>query len=399
MRSSADLDAAVDAIRVWGERRGWGGWDPYDALNSPFAGALSLGRPFGRRLLTQAVKTSPLNLRPLLRIPRERDPKGVALALSGYARLAAARGDDAAAAVAGELADWLASAARPTPSGAGWGYHFPVETRFFRYERHEPNVVATAFAVHALLDTLELAGGSAAAEEAVRAAAGFLERDLLADGPQPYFRYVGRERALIHNANLLACAALVRTGRVLDEPRLADAVGGPLATTLGAQSADGSWPYAEQPGGGWVDNFHTGYVLESLATCADVAPGVVPPLERGIAFWERALFLADGSPRGTATATLPVDAHAYAQAIETWLAVVRWRPDAVERAGHVAELVVHDLLAPDGHVRFERRRLWTNSVPFVRWTTAPCFRALARLLSARDELAAPRREAVGARLG
>ena len=79
MRSSRDIDEAVDAIRAWGERADWAGWDPYDALNSPFAPALTLGRPLGRRLLTQAVKTSPVNLRPLLRIPRERDAKGVAL--------------------------------------------------------------------------------------------------------------------------------------------------------------------------------------------------------------------------------------------------------------------------------------------------------------------------------
>ena len=98
LRSSADIDGAVDAIRAWGERCDWTGWDPYDALNSPFAPALTLGRPLGRRLLTQVVKGSPVNLRPLLRIPQERDAKGVALAASAYARLAAARADDSAAA-------------------------------------------------------------------------------------------------------------------------------------------------------------------------------------------------------------------------------------------------------------------------------------------------------------
>ena len=39
---------------------------------------------------------------------------------------------------------------------------------------------------------------------------------------------------------------------------------------------------------------------------------------------------------------------------------------------------------PDGHVAFQKRRLWTSRVPFVRWTTAPSFRALARLEFARS---------------
>ena len=41
--------------------------------------------------------------------------------------------------------------------------------------------------------------------------------------------------------------------------------------------------------------------------------------------------------------------------------------------------LARDMLHPDGYICFQRRRHWTNSVPFVRWTTAPSFRALAGL--------------------
>jgi len=397
LRSSRDIDEAVDAIRAWGERVDWASWDPYDALNSPFAPALTLGRPLGRRLLTQAVKTSPVNLRPLLRIARERDAKGVALAVSGYARLAAARSDASAGAAAARLIDWLLAEARRSRSGIGWGYHFDVQTRFFHYVRDQPNAIATTFVAHALLDARELLGDTRV-DEPVREAAAFLERDLLVGGARPSFRYVDQEHDLIHNANLLACSVLVRAGALLGEPRLAEAAEAPLQTTLDAQAPDGSWPYSERPGGAWVDNFHTGYVLESLAGCAGLAPGVAARLETGIAFWERALFLADGTPRGSTTSTLPVDSHSYAQAIETWLAVAPWRPDALAQAERVARLLVSRMLEDDGHVDFEQRRLWTNRIAFVRWTTAASFRALARLLLAR---AAPhsRLEIAGAHLG
>ena len=240
--------------------------------------------------------------------------------------------------------------------------------------------------------------GDTGVDASVLGAAAFLEGALLARGSRPYFRYVGEERDLIHNANLLACSVLVRAARVLDEPGLAAAAVAPLHTTLDAQAPDGSWPYSERRHGAWVDNFHTGYVLESLAACAGLAPAVVPGLERGIDFWERALFHPDGTPRGTTAASLPVDSHSYAQAVETWLAVAPWRPDAVDRAERVARLLVERMLAPDGHVYFEQRRFWTSRVPFVRWTTAASFRALSRLLLVRTGIGQPR-EVTGARLG
>jgi hypothetical protein len=61
---TVELEEAIERIRAWGEAREWRGYDPYDALNSPLAPYLTFGRPLARRLLTQAVKLSPLNLRP-----------------------------------------------------------------------------------------------------------------------------------------------------------------------------------------------------------------------------------------------------------------------------------------------------------------------------------------------
>ena len=62
------LEQALTRVRAWGEAREWAGYDPYDALNSPLSDVLSLRTALGRRFLTQAVKLSPINLRPPLLI-------------------------------------------------------------------------------------------------------------------------------------------------------------------------------------------------------------------------------------------------------------------------------------------------------------------------------------------
>jgi hypothetical protein len=370
---------AIARVRGWGEARDWRGYDPYDALNSPLAPLLTVGTPLGKRVLTQAVKHAPLNLRPLLRIPVGHNAMAIALVASGYTRLAAG-GDESAAAFARRWLDWLVE--NHTGGDAfAWGYHFPVQTRFFGYDRGTPNAIATSFAAHALLDGLELLGDRRYAAP-LHAAARFVNDELLVESSSPYFRYLRREEELVHNANLLVAGFLARARRALDDEGIAAPVCETVQTTLAAQRDDGSWPYAEAPGYRWVDNFHTAYVLESLSYCVDV-PRVREALERGYAYWMAHLFLPDGSPRFATDRVYPHDAQAYSQAVETHVAMIGLIAAAYDYACRAAEVLVAAMVAPNGAVYFQRRRWWTNRVAFVRWSAAPTFRALAGLLLAQ----------------
>jgi hypothetical protein len=374
---------AVARIRSWGEARDWQGYDPYDALSSPLATPLSLGTAPGRRLLTQVVKLSPVNLRPLLRVRATHNPKAVALVASGYARLAAANGDARAHRAAEGWLDWLEERHAGGRDGLGWSYGFDVQTRVFRYDRRTPNAIATSFAAQALMDGWELLGDGRR-QGAVRAVARFLCERLHRNGRGgPYFTYLPGEGELVHNANLLVCAVLARASRLADDPSLLEPALDAVRTSLAAQSPDGSWPYAARPGHDWVDNFHTGYVLQSLAECARALPEAAKALERGLDYWERELFLVDGTPKYYATRASPEDAHCYATAIDTWVAVAPRRPAALACAERQARLLVSRMLDRRGFVHFQRRRLWTSRVPYVRWTTAPAFRALSGLLLER----------------
>jgi hypothetical protein len=295
---------------------------------------------------------------------------------SGYARLAVARDDDAARAAARRWLDLLAAEAVADGFGCAWGYHFPVRTRFFAYARNAPNTIATSFVAHAFLDGLEFVGESRFGD-AARAASLFLIEHMY-DEAGHFFRYLPEEEELVHNANLLACSVVVRTAALLDEPldgRVEEAVG----TSASAQRSDGSWPYAASSSGSWVDNFHTGYVLESLGRCTALVGGWESALALGFDYWERELFEADGAPRPRPDRRFPREAHDYAQAIDTWRSAASWRENALARAERTAELLVRDLLSPRGYVNFQRGRVLTNRVPFIRWTTAPTFRALAGL--------------------
>ncbi len=378
------IDEAVNAMRSWGESRAWRGYDPYDALNSPATPVLTLGTAIGRRLLTQLVKLSPVNLRPPLQIESAHNAKAIALVASGYAWLSI-RADEEAGASARHWLSWLERNHNGGSDGIAWGYHFDVQTRVCFYPRGTPNTIATSFAVGALLDGVELLGDERWLETAV-AACDYLVAHLLVEGSGgPYFRYVGAEDVLIHNANMLASAALARAGRLSGRTDLADVAARACRTTVSAQRPDGSWPYGRPKSLSWVDNFHTGYVLESLAECVRVVPDLHEQLRCGVAQWEQDLFLRDGTPKYMTGNLYPIDAHCYATAIDTWLGQMHWHPKAVERAQHLAVLEIERMLDSKGYIHFQQRRFWKNRLPFVRWTTAPSFRALSRLLAALEK--------------
>lgn len=375
------LVAAVARIRAWGEARAWRGYDPYDGLNSPLARVLPAGLP--RRLLTQAVKLSPLNLRPALGIRPAYNQKAVGLVASAYARLGEA-------AEAARWLDWL-EANRADGARWAWAYNFPVQTRVFAYPPNSANTIATSFVAHAFLDAAALLGPAEAArrEEAVRGACAFLLDEMLVQQPSApggsrvFFRYIPGDDQLIHNANTLAASVLARAAALYGDPALLEPARAALAPTLAALRADGTWPYAEGSHG-WVDNFHTGYVLVSLAPFAaagDVA--AAEALRRGVEAWERTLFLPDLTPKYYPDSLYPIDCHCYAQAVETWTVA-----GDLAKARREAELMVERLLDPAGFLWFQQRGRIVNKVPLVRWTTAPALQAIAGLLRAEGKVAA-----------
>ena len=83
-----ELETSVDGLLRYCRQNNWAGFDPYDALNSRVFALSPLSRSrYCRIALTQALKRLPVNLRPLLGISKEQNPKGIALFLSALIKL------------------------------------------------------------------------------------------------------------------------------------------------------------------------------------------------------------------------------------------------------------------------------------------------------------------------
>jgi hypothetical protein len=421
-----ELEAVYESARAWSRAHDYAGHDPFDALNS----RLFQSTPFKRSRLarlawTQGLKRSPVNLRPFALVPRGRNSKGTALfALAALSRFRSTR-DANHLREARELLDELLAARVRSPGGYGaWGYNFDWQGRAFYAPRGTATVVPTAFAVRALVEGVTVLDasneeGTRVAEgkpegEATRAAAKYMEaareacdfilRDLNrsdeGDG-EVCFSYTPLDRTRVFNASLLAGEALAQVGALTRESELISHALSATCYVVRRQREDGSWAYGADSYQTWADNFHTAFVLTSLArilkTCGAELEGVAAEdssvenqsacgdemrraVSRGYEFWRSSFFLADGWPKYYHRSAHPADAHSAGASLAACAELVDIEPDAIELARRVARWSVRELFDRRGFFYYQKRRLYTVRTPFMRWSQGWMVYGLARLL-------------------
>lgn len=347
---------AFERSFAWASRRRFEGWDPYDALLSPLLARLDRRSRWAGIAATQAFRRSPVNLRPLFRIPRRANAKGLALFLES-ARVAGREAESGA--IAARLRS-LRAAGYDEPC---WGYPFPWRARAFFLPEGTPTVVATAFCALAL--------GEA------RASVPFLARlHRHEERGGACLSYSPLDRSRVVNASLLGARLLVAAGRVQEAEPL-------VRHALARQREDGAWAYGDAGHHGFVDNFHTGFVLDALDAFERAAGDAATrdALERGARFWAERFFDEEGRPAYFADRAYPIDVHAGAQAVLTFVRLRDRFPEFAERAARTGRFLVDRMLDGDGAFAYQLRRTHTVRIPYMRWSQAWGVRALAELVA------------------
>lgn len=405
-RSTLDLESV--ALRIWwaAEAAGFIGHDPYDGLNSPALTPLLARSRLLRLAVIQGVKRSPVNLRPVLGVRPGLNPKGLALFLQGAAALPALSGAHESRerladmlvclssrpggtpafshrAVRRGVANELATGRLTFPGAIGWGYHFPWQAVAFRQPPYYPTVVATSFVVDAL------AAAHHPASQPVTEAAALLVTNCLhhhRDQTGVCFSYSPQDQTRVYNASLFAAKILARSA----------ALGGPdaavharLAADAAAwvaarQRADGSWLYGEADHWHWIDNLHTGFVLETLDFIGQTLGTELwsSAVDKGLSWYRAEMFEDDATACYYPGKGYPLDPHSFAQAALTFLALRRRGPENRSFARRILERAVA-LLWDGGRCVFvtRRNRFIADRTPYLRWSQSWMFRACSALLA------------------
>lgn len=370
----------TDAVFSWLANRDFAGFDPYDGLTSPLISRGPLGASRAIRLAwIQFFKRNPLNLRRLVGIRPQTNPKTIGLVLTGLSYR------PASIAELRQLADSLIARLREMRSknSTGWGYPFAWQNRHFYAPANTPNAVCTTFVTNGLLDYADAADVSAARELAGEAAEFLLDELPHADVRDGIaFRYTPLDTSVVHNVNLLVAACLARLhASGLAGPRALDLAMRAARASIAAQHFDGSWSYGESAVQRWVDSFHTGYNLVALqqleAITGDTA--VARARRLGYEYFRARCVDADGAIRYFDVSRFPLDTHSAAQAIVTFLRAQDMDDDALRMSQRVRTRMLQLLRKGPGEYAYRRARWWTNGIVYARWTQAWVFRALAEL--------------------
>ena len=247
----------------------------------------------------KSVRMAPVNLRPLLAIRPSQSTKAMGYFARAYLKLD--RSDPGCGFVdhARSALEWLLEHPSPGYAGLAWGNHFDYQNRLFLLPAGEPTVVWTALIGHAFLDAWEQLRERRWLE-AARSVAAFILNDLerREAGAGICISYIPSAFSAVHNANVLAAGFLARVGFHTADQQALRVAREAVDYTVGCQHPDGSWWYGEADNLHWVDNFHTGYVLDSLwwYMMGSGDKRHAESLVSGADFFVTRFFCADGLP-------------------------------------------------------------------------------------------------------
>lgn len=365
--------------------RNWCGYDPYDALNSKIFEALPfLNSRLPRLTLTQALKRSPINLRPFFLIPGTQNPKGLALFLQAVLKLSKLEIISAGEEVAKSLAERIRELRSPNKTFWCWGYSFPWQTRTQLVPARTPNLVCTLFVAEALLDLFQSSDDEGYLGMATSAADYMVEELYWTERDSVYsFCYpFPSSRTPVHNANLLAAAFLFRVYRLTGNEKYLRPAVSAARYSVKRQRADGSWVYGESEKYAWVDNFHTGFNLCALRSIGENGgeDEFEQSLERGFKFYRENFFREDGAPKYFHDRTYPIDVHSAAQSIITLVQLKDLDEASKALALKVCRWTIENLWKRAGYFSYQKRSWGTIGIPYMRWGQAWMLLALATLL-------------------
>jgi hypothetical protein len=383
----SEIEHAFESLAAWCRERDYAGHDPFDALNSRVFQATPLRRSRAARLAwTQLFKRSPISFRKPMRVPAGRNSKGTALfALAALANYRRTKTKEAETEVRALLCD-LRSAQIEGLSGAAWGYNFDWQGRAFLAPQGTPTIVPTAFAARAFLEAARDLDDESYLSTA-RSSCDFILNELPRSEEtktEICWSYSPLDRTRVFNASLLAAETLAGVGALTGEKELCEWASRGARYVINRQRQDGSWPYGADSYQSWADNFHTAFVLMSMARIASACPSCRDESKeaqrRGYEFWRASFFLSNGWPKYFHDRLYPVDAHSAGAAIVALLELRELDDDAPALAHKIALWAIRNLRDRRGFFYYQRRRFYTVRTPYMRWSQAWMLYALARLL-------------------
>jgi hypothetical protein len=377
------LMESAAAVQRWVEANGYRGYEPFDGLSSPLR-ALTFGNLLAERILQQAVRQSPINIRPLIGIKRLDSTKGRGMMAWGYLLLHRTTGVADYWTKAVECLRWLDRHRSPKFEKHSWANYFDFSSRGGAYYKHDSIIVWTSLIAQAYLEAFEQSQDEWFLDIALSACDWIMSLPRERTDRGDCISYFAHAQESIHNANMLGAAALACAARRTGRQDYADVARAAMRYSCLRMLANGAWWYAEEDRHHWIDNFHTGYNLDSLK-CYIEHTGDTEfsgHLKRGFRFFKENFFEASGRPKYYHNRAYPIDIQCASQAIDTLAYFAPDDPESLSLAVKVADWTIRNMQDRAGFFYYRKYPLGvTARTPMLHWGQATMFKGLAHLIS------------------
>lgn len=375
-------EKAISDLEKYLVKENYKGYDPYDTLNSwvPFR---LLGK-WGPVLAIQFQKRNPINIRPLLGIRKEINPKAYGLFLQAYSILYKKTGKEEYLKKADYFFKWLNENYSEGYSGKCWGYNFPWASREKYMKPFVPSAVVTGFVGKGLFEYYSI-GKKKEVADLLESACLFLDKDLekVTNDSGISISYTPVQKDICYNASLLAAEILAKTYSITKKEEYKNTARKAVNFVVSRIHPDGRWNYSLDLSFKKEDtqlDFHQGYVLESIHAIQNA-------LEIKEAAWEKALqdglrfyieeqFHECGRSYWRLPKPYPVEIHNQSQGIITLKRLKNYHPKAASFASTIADWTIANMQDQDGHFYYQLAKNYKHKIPYMRWSQAWMFLAL-----------------------
>lgn len=382
MNRNEQVREAVHKLLSAMHKADFSGRDPYDALQSPVIHKITGKNKRLRFFAQQVVKRFPFDLGCLLNIQPQTNPVTLALALQSILNLEQAGliGSEVAKDQQRDLINRLKSLRSTDFPVVCWGYPFDWEARYASIPANYPTVVSTGIVSNALFQIWN-ATQDEHVSDLITGACHFVMEHLNRTTYQGHvvFSYSPADHEQVLNASGKAVRILAQGYAVSGNESFRTLAADAAAAILELQRPDGSWPYSMRSTGGWIDNYHTGYLLDCLSDysllCRDDA--AQNAVNKGLSFYVHHFFNSDGSPKLFYNQSRPVDCTAAGQSLLTLT-----RFGKLEDAGRTASYMIDNLRNSEGRFYYRKHRYITDKRIFMRWSDAWMLAGLSAYINA-----------------
>jgi hypothetical protein len=382
------IEESLIKLQNYIEGESYKGFDPYDTLMS-FIPFVRINKWLAI-IATQVQKRNPINIRPLLGIKKDYNPKGLGLMLHAYAVLQQKQPSKDYSPQIELLINLLKELSTKGYSGYCWGYNFGWCSPEKYLKPYSPTSVATAFIIKGFYEAYKV-NPTEEIKSIILSASDFVLCDLAftEDESGICYSYSTEKKDICYNASLLVGEILAINYVISKNESIKKKCHHIVNYVVNKQHSDGHWAYSKNKSSGnerTQTDFHQGFVLESISniiTLCEIKDETIEySLNKGCSFYILQQFEPNGRSLFRIPKLYPTDIHYQAQGIITLCRLKHNSSELHSFAKTIAEWTIENMQSKKGYFYYRVYKFFKDKTSYIRWGQAWMFLALAELTEA-----------------